>query len=460
MAILADLVMMAWIPVVLLLFAVLPPRRAVIVAFLAGFLFLPMVSYKLPYLPDYSKMSATSAGILFGSLCFDSKRFFAFRPQLIDLPAAIVCAIPLASSLVNGLGAWDGISAALTNTVTWGMPYLIGRMYFTDLSSLKELAFGIVIGGLVYIPFCVFEMRMSPQLHSIVYGIDYRWGGTRFGGWRPAVFLDTGLQLGMWMSISAVTGLWLWWTGEFRRLAGVSATFLVWALAITTVLCRSTGALALAIIGLGAIWISQATGTRIALWALLLTTPAYIGLRTTGLWHCGEITALAELLNAERAQSFQFRIENEDMLIQKAMQQPIVGWGGWGRSRVYDEWGKDLSITDGLWVIVLGTNGLVGVIALYTIFCLPLGLLLFKTSFRQLTAPGASSVLVLAVAVSLFAIDCLLNAMPNPVFVLVSGAVVSVATLKNPLRSVASTSIADASERRTRVSRRLHPHCK
>src|SRR5262245_24353707 len=125
MEVIAQIVMLLWIPAVLLLFAVLPPRRAVIAAFVAGFLFLPMASYKLPMLPDYTKMSATCGAILVGALLFDSKRVLAFRPQLIDLPIAIFCISPLGSSLHNGLGVWDGVSSILTNTVAWGFPYLI-----------------------------------------------------------------------------------------------------------------------------------------------------------------------------------------------------------------------------------------------------------------------------------------------------------------------------------------------
>lgn len=444
----------------LLLFAVLPPLRAVIVAFLAGFLFLPMAAYDLPYLPDYTKTSATCVGILLGALCFDSKRVLSFSPRLIDLPMAVYCVIPLASSIANGLGVWDGVSGVLSSLVAWGFPYLIGRVYFTDLESLKELAVGIFIGGVIYIPFCVFEMRMSPQLHNVVYGFHPRPVQMRYEGWRPAVFLDGGLQLGLWMAIASMTGIWLWWTAAMKKVGGAPAGLLVVLLFVTTVLCRSSGALVLMVTGLAAMGASRVFGMRLALWGLLLVAPAYIVLRTSGIWHCEELTKLAEMVSPDRAQSFQFRIDNEDMLIKKAMEEPLLGWGGWGRSRVYDEWGKDISITDGYWVIELGNHGLVGLIALYTILSLPLGLLLCKSISRQLTAPQVSSALVLAVAVALFAIDCLLNAMPNPLFVLASGAVVSVATLKNPLTSSPSSGTAAASERRVATSRRLHPRCK
>ncbi|NJL30324.1 MAG: hypothetical protein HC898_01100 [Phycisphaerales bacterium] len=41
----ALLVLLGWLPMVALMFAALPARRAVVIAYLAAWLFLPMVSY-------------------------------------------------------------------------------------------------------------------------------------------------------------------------------------------------------------------------------------------------------------------------------------------------------------------------------------------------------------------------------------------------------------------------------
>ncbi len=89
---------------VLVLFAVMPPRRAVIASFVGAWLFLPLVGYALPGLPDYTKMSATCYGVLLGMLLFDGARLFQFRPSWIDLPIVVWCLVPLASSISNGLG--------------------------------------------------------------------------------------------------------------------------------------------------------------------------------------------------------------------------------------------------------------------------------------------------------------------------------------------------------------------
>ena len=71
------------------------------------------------------------------------------------------------------------------------MPYLIGRLYFSDAEGLRELAIAIVIGGLACVLPCLYEMRMSPLLLPQVYGID-RYEGIRMGGYRPRIFFSTG----------------------------------------------------------------------------------------------------------------------------------------------------------------------------------------------------------------------------------------------------------------------------
>ena len=36
--------------------------------------------------------------------------------------------------------------------------------------TLRDLCLSIIIGGVIYLPLCLYEIRMSPQLHSIFYG--------------------------------------------------------------------------------------------------------------------------------------------------------------------------------------------------------------------------------------------------------------------------------------------------
>jgi hypothetical protein len=431
MSIVADIVMAAWIPAVMVLFAAFQPRRAVIVSYLVGWLFLPFTTYELPLFPDYDKMSATSCGVLLGAILFDFQRFLSFRYRWFDIPITIFCIVPLFSSVANGLGVYDGVAGVIGTTIAWGLPYLVGRLYFNDAAGIRALAVAIFVGGLIYIPFCVFEIRMSPILHSLVYGVDSRGAGRhafRYGGYRPAVFLDGGLQLGMWMTACSLIGFWLWRTKALTQLRGISMFWLAPLLIVVTVLCRSTGALALLLLGIGSLEFSRAMKVKAVLWCLLLIAPMYLVTRTNGRWDGSEVVQLASRISKDRAGSFQFRLKNENVLVEKALERPVFGWGSWGRNHVFDDFGNDLTITDGMWVIELGQHGLMGMVSLYAVFLLPLAKLLVRTPFGRLFSSALAPALSLGIIVVLYAIDCLPNAMPNPILMVAAGAVVGCTT--------------------------------
>ena len=90
MTILVPITLFGWVPCVLLLFLWLPPRRAVITAFMGGWLFLPAATFQLPGIPDYSKMAATCAGVLLAALIFDTETLLSFRPRWFDLPMLVL----------------------------------------------------------------------------------------------------------------------------------------------------------------------------------------------------------------------------------------------------------------------------------------------------------------------------------------------------------------------------------
>lgn len=421
---LVPITMFGWIPVVVALFLKLKPRHAVTVAFIAAWLFLPIVEYPLPGLPDYTKMSAACWGIFAAAFLFDQQRILSFRPKAVDLPMILWCLCPIASSLTNGLGLYDGISEALENTVVWGFPFLIGRLYFSNLQGMREFALGIVYGGLVYIPLCLIENIMSPQLHRWVYGFHQRsFAQTfRFGGWRPMVFMEHGLMVALWMASASLTSFWLWATGAIKRIKNVPIVWLMPALFFTAVMARSMGALALLAMGMGILYVVKKFKTKIMVVCLIIIPMMYISTRATGAWDGYNLQEfIAYNISYERALSLWTRMENENILVEKALQRPLFGWGGWGRSRVYDEEGKDITITDGLWIIILGKTGLFGLGVFTLSLLLPIIIFLKKYSVKSWTHPAIAPSAALAVLLGLYMIDNLLNAMVNPIFAVVAG---------------------------------------
>ena len=166
------------------------------------------------------------------------------------------------SSLNNDLGLYDGMSAMVGVLTHWSAPYLIGRLYFGSLEGIRELAIGLVIAGLFCVLPCLYEMKMSQLMLPQFYGMD-RWEGMRLGGYRPRLFFVTGLELGMWMTATSLTAVWLWKSGTLKRIGQFPfGTLLLPILLGTTVMCRATGATLLLVGGLFILWFCSRVNSK------------------------------------------------------------------------------------------------------------------------------------------------------------------------------------------------------
>ncbi len=431
----AQIVILLWLPIVTFIFLQFSPRRAVIISFLVAWLFLPQrAGFVFSGIPDYTRISATCYSILLLTFIFDSKRIQYFKFSWLDLPMLILCICPFFSSITNGLGAYDGLSSTLSVTVQFGLPYFLGRIYLNNLSALNQLAKSIFFSGLIYLPLCLYEIRFSPQLHNMIYGYHaHSFAQTiRYGSFRPTVFMIHGLEVGMWMMAVTLIGIWLWQAKVIKQIWSIPIIGLVVALIITFILVKSTGAYLYLIYGVFILFVAKKLRRSLALLILIITISVYLSFASTGNFSTKNaepvLSAIATNISTARAQSLEFRLENEELLIEKALERPIFGWGGWGRNRVYDyNWrGElvDVSVTDSLWILTYGQRGLVGLVSLYTAFFVPVLIFTIKRYparywFHPQVAPTAS----LVVVITLYMLDNLLNAQFNPIFVLICGGV-------------------------------------
>jgi hypothetical protein len=434
--IMVPIAMFGWIPVVMLLFKRFEARLAASIAFVAGWMFLPVAAFKLPALPDYTKTTATCVGILAGAWLFDKERFSGFQFNPADIPMVLWCTAPFLSSVANGLGAYDGLSQAMYQSITWGLPYYIARIYYSDLDAMKILALAVFIGGIVYIPFCWFEMIMSPQLHRMTYGFhqhDFLQTLRDGGGFRPMVYMDHGLMTSMWMVLGVFLGTWLLYIGELpKKIMTVPTIYLLGMLLLTTIMMQSVGAIVLLFIGLLVLFLSTRMKSSVLVMVMLFLPHLYIVTRTTGTWDGRNLSDfVAEKFSAKRAQSLQFRFDNEAILIDKARQGTLFGWGGFGRSRVYDDKGKDISVADGLWIITLGQNGVYGLFAMVIAVQWPVMLFLLRIKAVEWKSREWASPAVMAIFLAIYMIDSLMNAMINPLYMLFAGGLTGM-MLKTP----------------------------
>ncbi len=420
----------------ILFFQALRPRTAVLFSVIGGFLFLPMASYNLPGIPNYTKITAIALGLIIGGILSGARWNTSFRWQVYDLPMAVFCFIsPIATSLINSLGLYDGLSEAFRTYISWGVYYWAGRIYLNDRWAMRDLSMGIVIGGLIYMPLCLFEVRMSPQLSNMIYGFfPHSFAQhVRYGGYRPIVFMQHGLMVAMWMAQASFVIYWLWKNGGITRIERISIAPLTFILFVTTILCKSINGWFFLLVGIVCCYYFKIyQSIRLFNWVLFLI-PVYIIIRSTGFLPAATIQETAALLvDPQRVESLSQRLEQENAFSEKAFRQPFFGWGGWDRGWPIDpETGrKTVRAVDALWTIILSTRGLVGLCGLY--ISMLLGPWLFYRNYNEIKRVVTIEkdaflvdAIVLSLVVVFFMIDTLMNGMINPIYIICSGALVS-----------------------------------
>ena len=420
MSVMVPLALFGWPILTIAGFVLMRPRIAVIVAYVVGFLFLPVYRYDLPLIPDYDKVAATNIGALLGVLAFDLGRVLTFRLRPLDLVVVAWMAAPALADYANDLGLYSGAAAILRSFITWGIPWLIGRLYFSNVDGLRALAFGVIAGGLVYVPLCLWEVRMSPQLHHKLYGFHQHAFGQSVRGdsYRPMVFLEHGLMLGMWMTMATLFAAIVLWTRAAPARLQKLWPWLTLALAGTTVLCRSMGALILLIAGVVAFQEAKRMRRARLAWAMVLVPPLYVVLRLTGAFTGDALVEFIESINPERAESLAYRQSAEKVFIAHAMKSPWFGWGGYGRMFPPIEEGADEFAIDGLWIIAFGSSGYYGVTTLLLTLLAPVVVFLRNCPARFFAVVPHTFAAMFALVLLLNAIDCLPNAMIDPIFIL------------------------------------------
>ena len=410
--------MFGWIAVVVALFVFLAPRRAALVGFLAGWMFLPIAHYTIPGLPDYTKISATCGVVLICIALFDFRRLVGLRFRLADIPMLLLCLCPFASSISNGLGVHEGLSAVFDWGIIFGAPYVVGRLYFGELSSLLELAFGILAGGLVYVPLCLWELARGPRLHLQLYGYYPPWldQETRFGILRPLVFMWSGLMVAQWMAVAAVVGLWLWKSRTLPRWV----TWLVPVLVLTTIALRSVNGWILLLLGATLLALHSCWRSAAPLIVIMLLILTYVTVRATGLWSGVQSVPVVEaLIDKAKGRSIRYRLDNENIITNNVHQRPMLGFGRQMAS--VDNHKGRYAIRDSLWIIVFSQCGTIGLVGLMATLLAPVAVFIRNFPASRWQDAAVAPAAALAVVLVLYTTDNLANAMLNPVMLLAVG---------------------------------------
>jgi hypothetical protein len=376
--------MAAWPLVSIFLFRSQPMPKAAALTIFCALLLLPAdFAIKIPMIPAFDKNSVPAVCALIGCLLVkQSNRLIRPHWGLLEVLISIYALSPFATSALNndtivigsrvfpGVDSYDAVSAVLSQLTSF-LPFLVGRYYLQRAEDTDFLLRALVIGGLLYSVPMLFEIRMSPQLSNWVFGYFPSSFSTeaRYGGFRPVVFFENGLALAFFTMTASVASL-VFWRAKVRtwRLPPQVVSFY---LGTVLVLCKSMGSLIYVFV-VGPLVASSRPRvcTRVAV-LLVGVAILYPLLRTEGIFPDRLLVEIARNVNEERATSLQTRFEQEEQLLERISERPIFGWGRYGRSRVYDDYGKDISLTDGLWIVTMGQFGIVGYLALFGLVALP-----------------------------------------------------------------------------------------
>lgn len=437
---LAWLVMFLWPVVVIVTYQKRKGRASVArttawMLFL-GIMFLPSaMALDAPLIPPMNKCAVTALA------CWVSLQLF-HRNELLkrapghQMPRLLLVAMIYASYMtiatnddvlrygrteLPGLPKTEIISYTFGILFDFYIPFTVAQRVFKTERDLRDLLDVLVRCLLIYIPFVLYELKMAPVLHERIYGYG-PFGfaqAVRDGGYRPNVFMAHGLVLAVFTcaAYAAARGL---------SAAGITTKPLrpkplLWVSFVMVLLTKTLAAMIYGVI----CWLLIRRPLRTFVVTIFLLfvcslVAAYPSMRIAGSFPTYKLVEWARSASAERAQSLQFRFDNEDVLLVRSMQRPMWGWGGYGRSRVYDEDGIDTTIADGLWIIWFGASGFAGLYLNLAAVFFPMLRAAFR--LRKVRPSAAPLVGVLAVVSGFLVIDIIPNGRYDYLSMIMAGA--------------------------------------
>ncbi|MEE9385060.1 MAG: hypothetical protein V3V08_16770 [Nannocystaceae bacterium] len=399
------------------------PTKTTVIVLLAGVLLLPSVhAIDWPGVPKLGKREMAVLGATLGLLLTYPARICASPGRAVWIVLIVYPVSAFVTAFTNsdmlqygprtlpGLRPYDALAMSINDILHYVLPFHLGRVLCRTSEDVRVVLRAWVAAALLYSVPMLLELRISPQMHVWVYGFfPHSWvQASRGGGFRAQVFLEHGLTLAFFMAVAIVLAAALTRARErvYRIPPGALLLFLFGVL----LLDHSLGA---AMYAFACIPLVVLTGARVQLLVctvLVAISISYPMIRPSPLFPDEQIITAIEGINAERAESLAYRFRHERLMLDKAIERFAWGWGGYGRPRIFDPiTGADLSTQDGVWIIILGARGYVGMLTTF-------GLLLWWVVYafirigRFRDKRDARLVAGLGVAVAITGIEMLPNA--------------------------------------------------
>lgn len=420
-------------------------RAVLFVTFFAA-LFGPEVAFiKLPGIPPLDKHNLPYVYLMIAAVVSDRRRLSRAKPlRGLDF-LAIILAFSGFVTMANNpepltFGGWggsttlpglvinDGIQMCFQAFTGIYLPFLLGKAYVRTRRDVRMLMRFLTAMALVQAGFVLIEIRLSPIVHIWAYGYGAHSDflqTIRWGGYRPMNFTAHGLALAIFMVNAVLATTVNTKNGERIKVFGRefrSKTLLI-ALLVILVLCKSTGAILFALAFVPLLLRGSFKAQRRVALAMAVLLLSYPLLRATQWIPADDLVAAANsTVGPERAESLEFRFNNEEDLLERALEKSWFGWGGQGRRNIFSmEDGRELSVSDGAWIIVFGMLGIVGFACSFGLIALPV--IRLAASVKSM-ADEADWRLVggLLVIVAAFGIDLIANGLYSKYIYLLAGA--------------------------------------
>jgi hypothetical protein len=360
-------------------------QAATLFTLLGGFMFLPVhTAIDLPMIPPLDKNSIPALSAFLGCwfvakrrVLILGKRGWIKRLTLLFLIGPFITAelngdvIVIGGRRLPGMTSYDALSVVV-NQFIFIVPFFMGRQLFKTYDNQLLMFKTLILAGLGYSVLILFEIRMSPQLHTWIYGyFPHSFAQQyRYGGFRPVVFMGHGLLVAFFTATTLISAAIIWQLKD--KIRQFSSAGVAYYLLLILVLCKSVASIMYGFAAL--LLIKFATiKTQLRIAAFLVSVALlYPMMSIMNFFPHHALLEWTASADAGRAESLGFRFDNEHILLEHGRQRFFFGWGGWGRNRVYnEESGDDGSVTDGGWIITFGESGWLGFIAEFGLLAIP-----------------------------------------------------------------------------------------
>lgn len=408
---------------------------AILLALIMGYMFLPSrVAIDFPLIPPIDKnvipvLTVVVAVVLMSNRIDPAWRLPGLVPKSTLARGLILLLIlgPLGTVWANSdaivtplevkraLKPYDGFAMSAA-AIFLLLPVLIGRTFFARPEQHRLILVVLCVAACAYALLALYEVRMSPRINRMVYGFtSHGWAQhIRGDGFRPMIFMEHGLRVALFFAMALIATVGL---ARMNWRPGLMLLAAVWLFG-TLVLCKTLGALSIAVLIIPMVLFLNIRLTILAAAMIAMAVLTYPVLRGSGLVPVDSVTTWAASIDADRAQSFGVRLENEEQLLDRAQEKPLFGWGGFGRERVRNAKGIDVTIPDGYWIIIIGQGGWTRYIGEFGLMTLPMLFLFLRRREMDINRDTATLSILLAANM----IDLIPNSGQTPLTWLVVGA--------------------------------------